>query len=819
MNQIFTINKLLVAMILVFITTLSNAVIYKCKLENGTLSYQKRPCVEDDSTILENIQKAKKKKQQKQNKLSDKQLDLFFKENVVDFSVPLKSYIVSVVKLKQWRAFKKILGENVTHIKFLDDTSGSEISLLMDFMLIAPDKSFDSKSLEEEMLRLGKSFLASSTQSKVTPVNVNVNDGIGYISLFTDKNLVNKSTYPAGEYLHTIKGLVFKEGFLIHVTLLSNDLESLNQIMALQSFISGVQISKLNTTKNSSAVDSVSENPLDKPFKNLYNGNKKESVAMFEDVIKDEPENFGAWMGYCIALRDTNRLQSAFIACDKAFSLDPKNIEAHVSLLNLYAKARVWTQGLQFIKGSIPDSSNETLLNSITNFGYYAMLENDLNTAHSAFMEAKKRGSKSIKLDVDLAIVKHLNGDSDDAMMLLLEVINKKPKDKFANAILDAILEKQPLIAEFVNTNPYASVPKRLTVLGKGKNLNQEPDQWVKKTFPLRGVGYINIDVPESWYEWTQITQTDESNDEITIKLLDLKTLTIITIDIGKVGKDWGIVQIKKQLTSSLSVFFDQDDIHLTPIGSSKVGYAFAETQSKDEGYIKLISAQQELIKNTSVKSLVVKGKNKESVYDTQRIINSIKIINQDDTPLLNSRTRVSKKSDMPANDTDLPKPPEGFSWVRMPKIMAAFLKPNGWFEHNKSSKGSYTYAISKESIKENGSFETGLTVIAITDVQEKLNLPPYTIALQMFDDISHNNSNTIIKSKDISQGKFKSFIVLYENHPRIAEPIVVHKIFIANDKTGSLYIVSFEAPKADWGEAWKIGNQILKYYLVDDEF
>ena len=61
--------------------------------------------------------------------------------------------------------------------------------------------------------------------------------------------------------------------------------------------------------------------------------------------------------------------------------------------------------------------------------------------------------------------------------------------------------------------------------------------------------------------------------------------------------------------------------------------------------------------------------------------------------------------------------------------------------------------------------------------------------------------------------------MVLYENHPIIAEPIVVHKVFMANDKTSSLYIISFEAPKVDWAKAWKIGDQILKFYLVDDEF
>jgi len=121
--------------------------------------------------------------------------------------------------------------------------------------------------------------------------------------------------------------------------------------------------------------------------------------------------------------------------------------------------------------------------------------------------------------------------------------------------------------------------------------------------------------------------------------------------------------------------------------------------------------------------------------------------------------------------------------------------------------------------LETNGSFDTGLTVIAIDNVLDKSNYPPYTVALQMFEAIKASTSNTILTAKDISHGPFKSFLVKYENNPEVALPIIIHKVFISNDKTGSLYVVSFEAPKSDWDEAWKIGETILKYNLVDDAF
>lgn len=601
------------------------ATIYKCELESGTLSYQEQPCVEDNSIILENNEKVRALKEKKKNRLSDADLKNYLDKNVDSINIQFNNYELSVLKLNRWKVYKKVINNRALHLKFLDESPRSEISLLMDFLMVDPNEMLTQEELKNNLIKMGQKFLESSTQKKVTPVTVEVTDGIGVISIFTDANLVGKNSYPPGEYLHTIKGLIFKNNFLIHATLLSNDLESVNQIMALQSLISGIQIEKSN---NPSVKKSTSIDPLDKPFNNYYNGNKRESVAMFENVLTDHPENFKAWMGYCLALRDTNRLQSAFIACDKALSFDPKNIEVHVSLLNLYSKARVWKQGLQFIKNFIPQSNNGSLLNAINNFGYYALQEKDLDTAMSAFNEVKKRGGDSIKLDVDIAIVQHLKGNSSEAMLLLLGALSKNPDDVFANTILNTILEKKPLVAEYANTEPYVVIPDRINVLGIEKNKNQKPDKWVEKIFPLKGVGKINIDVPENWYERTQIIETDIQSDEIGITLLDFVSLTSITIDIGKVGKEWNKKLIKKKLTSSLSIFFDSSDINLVALDDDKQGYYFPEKTTKDKLPYH-ISAQQELRGNIAIKSLVTKTKkHKSDIVLTDRIIKSIEIVN-----------------------------------------------------------------------------------------------------------------------------------------------------------------------------------------------
>ena len=80
-----------------------------------------------------------------------------------------------------------------------------------------------------------------------------------------------------------------------------------------------------------------------------------------------------------------------------------------------------------------------------------------------------------------------------------------------------------------------------------------------------------------------------------------------------------------------------------------------------------------------------------------------------------------------------------------------------------------------------------------------------------MFKGIEDSQDDTIINTKNISQGEFISFFVRYINSPTILKPITIHKVFIANEKTGSLYIMTFESPKETWEQSWQIGKVMMK--------
>jgi hypothetical protein len=48
--------------------------------------------------------------------------------------------------------------------------------------------------------------------------------------------------------------------------------------------------------------------------------------------------------------------------------------------------------------------------------------------------------------------------------------------------------------------------------------------------------------------------------------------------------------------------------------------------------------------------------------------------------------------------------------------------------------------------------------------------------------------------------------------------PVFVYNLIIANDRTGTIYVVLYEAPEEDWEKAWRIGAPILKLLIILDD-
>lgn len=171
------------------------------------------------------------------------------------------------------------------------------------------------------------------------------------------------------------------------------------------------------------------------------------------------------------------------------------------------------------------------------------------------------------------------------------------------------------------------------------------------------------------------------------------------------------------------------------------------------------------------------------------------------------------------ANETKLPQPSEGYRWERFTEIQSAFLCPTNWHRFLKAGNNSHTYVLSLESVKEKGSFETGLTVQAIKGIQKHKGMPPSAFAIGLAQTTLEKKANTKLSTQDLSSGPFKAFGLRYRNAPEVAQPIVVHQVCIANDKQDTLFIVTLESPESSWEATWKLGEVMLKQFVIDDEY
>lgn len=138
---------------------------------------------------------------------------------------------------------------------------------------------------------------------------------------------------------------------------------------------------------------------------------------------------------------------------------------------------------------------------------------------------------------------------------------------------------------------------------------------------------------------------------------------------------------------------------------------------------------------------------------------------------------------------------------------------PAGWYFKQVVKEGTYSCFITREKIDgSKGRFFTGLTVFVIKDIPKIKKMSPSQYAQKYIEQVEKSGKKMLKKWSTV-MGPFKGYGCLYSDGVN-----TVHNLLIANDKTGTVYIVLFESPEKEWKNAWKIGEPILKKLLIDDE-
>lgn len=165
-----------------------------------------------------------------------------------------------------------------------------------------------------------------------------------------------------------------------------------------------------------------------------------------------------------------------------------------------------------------------------------------------------------------------------------------------------------------------------------------------------------------------------------------------------------------------------------------------------------------------------------------------------------------------------LPPPPNGFQWLKMEEIKAAILAPKGWHVNHQDLGDKKIWAVSKENADEQGHFQTGLTFISFQNVatQPQGRVLPSQFAEAMADEVQSRYK--LERREHGPKGPFWGCLYQYVENPPGMEPVRIFHSLVANDRTGTLFQIIFEAPVAAWDAEWAAGDVIIKNLVLDDE-
>jgi hypothetical protein len=161
---------------------------------------------------------------------------------------------------------------------------------------------------------------------------------------------------------------------------------------------------------------------------------------------------------------------------------------------------------------------------------------------------------------------------------------------------------------------------------------------------------------------------------------------------------------------------------------------------------------------------------------------------------------------------------PAGFTWQALPDIKAAMPLPEGWYYKAEGQKGATTYYLTREEIGESGEFQTGASLNVVRKVKAKTGrqAPDYAELLMMRTGFGKGQQQ--LEKTSSADGPFYKRTVRYRESPPEAETRIVYHMALANAKTDTLYLLTFESAEKDWAEAWKLGERMIKDWVLDSK-
>ena len=159
---------------------------------------------------------------------------------------------------------------------------------------------------------------------------------------------------------------------------------------------------------------------------------------------------------------------------------------------------------------------------------------------------------------------------------------------------------------------------------------------------------------------------------------------------------------------------------------------------------------------------------------------------------------------------------PAGFAWQPLPGIKAAMPLPGGWYYRADAQKGAATYYLTQDEMGESNEFQTGLSLQVVRKTKAKTGRPAPAYAEMLLMRTGFGAGQQQLEKSFASEGVFYRRSVRYRDAPPEADARMVYQLALANAKTDTLYLLTLESPEKDWPAVWKLGEVMLKEWVLD---
>jgi len=166
-----------------------------------------------------------------------------------------------------------------------------------------------------------------------------------------------------------------------------------------------------------------------------------------------------------------------------------------------------------------------------------------------------------------------------------------------------------------------------------------------------------------------------------------------------------------------------------------------------------------------------------------------------------------------------VPEPaPAGFEWQRLDEVRGTVLRPVVWHFNHRAEADQLDYFLSREPAGPDGDFDTGLTISVVTDVRERTGMSLAEYAQRFISEASGD--------LEIVDGPWDSASPPYVTHGALMRAtdsgkgeFNAHIAAMANQETGTVYLMTFEGPAESWDTIWPMGELMLDKLALDSGF